>query len=588
MKIFRWQGVLAFALIGILVAGFLFLFLDGMIERGIEEEGSKAAKTQIDIGSLTTSLLAQSITLTGIEVASPDNNMENVIQFDSLALDLDGTQAIAQKIVIDELQAQGIKLNQKRTHPAKTQKGASPTQETTGPADSGTLSLPGLGGLDMKSPAEILKSEKLETLEAGKRTKKIIADLKSKWEGKFAKDLNPKVLEETKQKLAELQKKIQGGGLTEIPQALQDFQALQKDIQSQVDRIKAMKSELQQDIQLAKQQVADLKNLPQKDFNRLKNKYSLNPEGGKNIVGALLEGPLKEKLDKAWKVYKLISPYLNKGKSPAEPVYVRGKGIDIAFAKTSPDFLVKHGNLSLVLFDTEVKGEIHDLSDNQIVYGKPAKMHFKSDKNNIFDSFALDIIADKTRPQSQDTIALNIQGLNLKNTRQAELQGGSAQITGQLTITDENNLQGNFKAELNAVSLSIPEQKGNELANTLAQSLSKIDRINIAVGISGTIESYQFDIKSNLSDIIGKAVKNIVGDKMKNFEGDLMSAIQSQTSGVLSGANGSLSGLLGQNKILNDSNTSYSGLLGDAPVTKKGLPIPKSGLALPDGLKLPF
>ena len=42
MKIFRWQGVLAFALIGILVAGFLFLFLDGMIERGIEEEGSKA------------------------------------------------------------------------------------------------------------------------------------------------------------------------------------------------------------------------------------------------------------------------------------------------------------------------------------------------------------------------------------------------------------------------------------------------------------------------------------------------------------------------------------------------------------------
>ncbi|MBT5867760.1 MAG: hypothetical protein HOH38_02855, partial [Nitrospinaceae bacterium] len=198
------------------------------------------------------------------------------------------------------------------------------------------------------------------------------------------------------------------------------------------------------------------------------------------------------------------------------------------------------------------------------------------------------ITADKTRPQSQDTIALNIQGLNLKNTGQAELQGGSANITGQLTITDENNLQGDFKAELNAVALSIPEQKGNELANTLAQSLSTIDRINIAVGISGTIESYQFDIKSNLSDIIGKAVKNIVGDKMKNFEGDLMSAIQSQTSGVLSGANGSLSGLLGQNKILNDSNTSYSGLLGDAPVTKKGLPIPKSGLALPDGLKLPF
>ena len=57
MKIFRWQGVLAFALLGGLVGGFLILFLDGMIERGIEEKGSEAAKTQIDIGSLTTSLL---------------------------------------------------------------------------------------------------------------------------------------------------------------------------------------------------------------------------------------------------------------------------------------------------------------------------------------------------------------------------------------------------------------------------------------------------------------------------------------------------------------------------------------------------
>ena len=57
MKIFRWQGVLAFALLGGLVGAFMILFLDGIIQRGIEEKGSEAAKTQIDIGSLTTSLL---------------------------------------------------------------------------------------------------------------------------------------------------------------------------------------------------------------------------------------------------------------------------------------------------------------------------------------------------------------------------------------------------------------------------------------------------------------------------------------------------------------------------------------------------
>ena len=595
MKIFRWQGVLAFALLGGLVGAFLILFLDGMIERGIEEKGSQAAKTQIDIGSLSTSILAQSIALSGIEVANPDNNMENLVQFEKLSLDLDGVQIVSRKIIIDELQAHGIKLNQKRTQPAQVPAGVESSQEAgqeTGSADQKGLALPGLGGLSMKSPEEILKSEKLETLEAGNRAKKIIDDLKAKWEKKFDTDLNPSAIKETQQKLAELQEKVKGGDLTEIPKALQEFESLQKDIQDRMDRITSMKSELQKDIQMAKQQVADLKNLPQKDFERLKNKYSLSPGGGKNILGSMLEGPLKEKLDKAWKAYQMISPYLNKGKgsSPAEQVYVRGKGIDIPFAKASPypDFLLRHGDLSLILFDTEVKGEVKDLSDNQSVYGKPAKLNFQSGKNQNFDSFALDITMDKTGPQSLDSIDIDMRGLNLKNTGQAELKDGSAKIKGQLTIVDENNLKGHFKAELDRVELSIPKQEGNELANTIAQSLSNIDRINISVGISGTIENYQLDIKSNLSEIVSKAVKNAFSGKMKGFESSLMSAIQAKTGDVLSDTNGSLSGLLGQSKILSDSGSAYGGLLGQAKGGATDLAKPKGLPSLPGGLKLPF
>lgn len=591
MKFFRWQGVLAFALIGGLVGCFLMLFLDGMIKSGIEEKGSEAAKTQIDIGSLATSLMAQSVSITGIEIANPDNNMESLVQLENLSLDLDGAQAIARKVIIDDLQAHGIRLNQKRATPAKPQKGATSKQEAkqNSASASGVPGLPGLGGLEIKSPEEILKSEKLETLEAADRAKKTIEGLKAKWEKKIETDLSPNALNDTKQKLADLQKKIKGGGLTEIPKALKEFESLQKDIQSRVDRITSMKSELEKDMATAKQLVAELKNLPQKDFERLKNKYSMNPEGGKNVLGSMLEGPLKEKLDKAWKAYKMLSPYLNRGKAPEEQVYVRGKGIDISFAKASPypDFLLKHGNLSLNLFDTEVKGEIKDLTDNQKLYGKPTKLSFNSGKNKSFDSFALGVTLDKTGPQSNDMMNLDIQGLNLQNTGAKELKNGNAKINGQLTITNENNVKGNFKASLGDVELSIPEQKGNELANTIAQSLSNIDRIDISVGITGTLEDYQLDIQSNLSEIISKAVKKAFSGKMKGFEKALMSAIQSQVGGSISGAGGSLSGLLGQNKILSDSGSSYSGLLGSAPTSASGLKTPK-GLSLPGGLKLPF
>jgi uncharacterized protein (TIGR03545 family) len=592
MKIFRWQGVIAFALIGGGIAVFSILFMDGMIERGIEENGSQAAKTQIDLASLSTSLLSQAARIDGLEIANPDNNMENLLQIENLSMDMDGTKALARKIVIDDLQATGIRLNQKRMSPAKIISSPSKSNPANQENEkSSSIGLPGLGGIDIKSPEDILKSEKLETLEAANRAKETIENLEAKWKNKFATDLNPNALKETQKKLEKLQEKVKSGGLASIPETIQEFKNLQKEIQDRINRITSLKSEFKKDVQAAKKQLAELKGLPKKDFDRLKKKYSLNADGGSNALGTLIEGPLKAKLDKAWKAYKMLSPYLNKSKTPAKEdySYVRGKGADVRFAQSHPDFLLRHANLSLNLLDTEVKGELKDLTDNPKVYGKPAVLDFQSGKNDKFDSFSLNAKIDKTGSQSKDTLKINFQGLNLQGIQSegaGEIKGGLANINGQLKITNENDLDGNFKAELESISLSIPKQDGNELANTIADSLSAIDRINITVSIRGTIENYQLDIQSNLNDIISGAVKNALAGKMKGFEDSLMKAIQQKAGGSITGANGSLSGLLGQNKILEENQSAYGGLLGQAKGGASGLKSPP--LSLPGGFKLPF
>ena len=592
MKIFRWQGVIAFALIGGGIALFLVLFMDGMIERGIEENGSQAAKTQIDLASLSTSLLSQAARIDGLEIANPDNNMENLLQIKNLSMDMDGTKALARKIVIDDLQATGIRLNQKRMSPAKTISSPSKSDpENQESEESGSIGLPGLGGIDIKSPEEILKSEKLETLEAANRAKETIKNLESKWKNKFATDLDPNALKETQKKLEKLQEKVKSGGLASIPETLQEFKSLQKEIQDRISRIASLKSEFEKDVQAAKKQLAELKDLPKKDFDRLKKKYSLSADGGSNALGTLIEGPLKAKIDKAWKAYKMLSPYLNKPKTPTKEdyQYVRGKGADVRFAQSHPDFLLRHANLSLSLLDTEVKGELKDLTDNPKVYGKPTVLDFQSGKNDKFDSFGLNAVIDKTGSQSKDTLKINFNGLNLQGIKSegaGEIKGGSANINGQLKIINENDLNGSFKAELESVSLSIPKQDGNELANTIANSLSSINRINITVGIRGTIENYQLDIQSNLNDIISGAVKNALAGKMKGFESSLMKAIKQKAGGSIAGAKGSLSGLLGQNKMLEENKSAYGGLLGQAKGGASGLKTPP--LSLPGGLKLPF
>jgi hypothetical protein len=89
------------------------------------------------------------------------------------------------------------------------------------------------------------------------------------------------------------------------------------------------------------------------------------------------------------------------------------------------------------------------------------------------------------------------------------------------------------------------------------------------------------DIKSNLSEIVSKAVKSGFAGKMKGFESSLMSAIQAKPNDVLSGTNSSLSGLLGQNKVLKNSGSAYGGLLGQAKGGASGLAKPKGLPSLP-------
>ena len=264
MKILRWQGLVVFAILFLLIWGFLSFYLDGLIKQGLEEEGSKIIQTQIEVASVSTSLPSQSASLKRLAVANADNLMENAVEIDSISFSVDAAKAIVQKVVIDEMSVEGIRLNQKRKTAAKAYKpvgdakddssaGEGAKKESKSPFGFGQIMSP-------KSPEEILKSEKLETLEAVERTKKEIQDLKAKWETKLENELSPKVLEETKQKIEDLQKKMQSkGDLAGIATAVQDLKSVQETIQGNLDNIKNLKAEMEADAKRIKKLVAELK-----------------------------------------------------------------------------------------------------------------------------------------------------------------------------------------------------------------------------------------------------------------------------------------------------------------------------------------
>lgn len=601
MKLFRWQGLIFLAVLFLPVWVFLQFFADGFIQRLIETTGSETAGTEIDVASLSTSLLAPSVRIEKLAVANPGDPRENAVEVDSIRFDVDAGKAVYKKVAVNDMVVDGIRLNQKRKSPAKAYRPPEKKAAEEGAEVAGKKSASQLfgGGLSLPSPQDILKSEKLETLEAADRVKQEIADLKAKWENKLENELSPKALEETREKIRQLHKKAKGGGLADLPATLQELKSLQETIQGNLKKIKGLKAELQRDTRRIKKRVAELKDLPRKDFERLKKKYSLDMGGGANIISTLLGGAVKEKVDKFWRYYELARPYLN-GKKGGKTVgeeekYVRGKGVYVRFNEPnpSPDFLIRRARLSLDLFDTQLAGELKDLSDNQKVYGKPAVMVFQSDQDDKFEKFFLKIKLDRTGPVARDVLESRVKALKLENVEAGEgmrIQKGLADFEGTIEIANENDLSGVLQANLKGLSLSVPPGDGNEIRDAVLNALSSVEGFFIKVSIQGGRDNYSVDIQSDLSSLISGAVRNVVSGKMKGFEKSLKQSITSAAAGPLAGIDGSFGEFLNTDKILKGRTSSWTGLLGQA---KKGVSPAPSGKSLPipkglKGFKLPF
>ena len=603
MKIFRWQGLVVFILLAATLWGFSFFILDGLIKEAIEDEGSEAAETEIGVASLSTSLLSQSLNINKLQVANPDDLSQNAFQADVIKVNLNAEKALQRKIVIDDMTVEGIRFNQKRSQPAKpyrevkTKTETAPAGEAGGKQEAGGLSF--LDKVDIKSPQEILQNENLKTLEAAGKIRQQLQDIQTRWEEKIKKELDPQVLKDMQDKIAGLQEKAKNLSLQEAQSLVQDFQDTKKEIEATLAKIPNLKKDLQNELSAAKTMAAELKDLPRQDFDYLKNKYSLDLEGGGNLVGNLIGGQVKVYLDKAWYYYRLLSPYLNKGGSsgtPEETEYVRGKGVFVKFAQAVPypDFLIKHGKLSMNILDTPIQGELNNLSDNQKALGQPATLNFESGKTDRFEHFSLQAAVERTQAVADDSLSTGVKVFRLKNIvfdDGVQLQEGTGQLTGALKIVGENKISGDIEVNLSEISLLLPEKEGNEIYNSITRTLSSVKQFSIKVQVAGTMNAYTIDVQSDLNDILSNAVKQVAAEQIKKFEGSLKLAVNAKVKDALSGVDGSLAGLLDMDNVLSQNESSWTGLLeqakeGGLSSVKKKLP-GDLGDKLKD-FKLPF
>jgi uncharacterized protein (TIGR03545 family) len=530
--------------------------------------------------SLEATLFPAGLELTRLQVTNPDKPMTNAAEISRINLSLETGNLLRRKIIIKEMVLDGIQLNTPRKtsgalvsrapKPAVAEKRAKrePMEKITLPA----LAMPDVG--------EILKREELESVKLLESLRGEMQDEKRKWQKRLEELPDKEKFNAYRSRIEEFRSKTKGplGGLIG---AVGDIADIKKDIQRDLELIKNARQELDRSASSLKGKLDQVKNAPLKDLERLKEKYSLSPQGLANMSRLLFGPALYDWTQKALTWYEKLKPIIGrvahreKGREIAKPL--RGKGIIVHFKerKSLPDFLIRQANARLQLQAGDVAGTIENITPDQDILGIPLTFTFSGEHMKAMRSLNLNGSLDHIiASRSTDTINAQIHGLELRNMPlsdeavfPAALNSADADLDLKALVR-VNEITADLAADLSSVRLSAGTPDTTSLfIKAIGSALSDVSRFSLKANAQGTLDNYTVHLTSDLDQVLKAAVGKEARRQAARLEKDLHKAILAKVDGPLSQTKEGLSGFDGiGGELVNRLNLGNS-LLGDLQLT---------------------
>ncbi len=572
-KWIRWQGIVAFLVIIVVLLGFFFLFADTLVKKGIEAAGTKAVGAKVELADVTISLSPAGGEIKGLQVTNPSKPMENAVEVASIRFLLDAPNLFQRKIVIKEMGADGVLFNTQRKH-----SGAVKTQEKQSKKTESQKALKKekwLPTFDIKDIQSILQKEKLVTLEEVKKLEAEINQGQKTFEKKLHSLPNRKTFEQYKVRVEKLQsgsKGIQG-----IIGKARDIPKLKTDIEKDINKIKNAEKDLNKTMVNLKKRIKNVSQGPSKDFHRLKKKYGITSQGLGNMTGLIFGPEYSVWVTKGLYWYGKLRPILeqslgNEGDEEAkEPE--RGKGMNIRFKEDIPvpDFLIKNANISLEIPAGEIAGEIKNITKDQHITGLPLTCELSGKKLEKFESIYINgtfnhVVPSRTEERIKGTIAgYRVQDMPLSDSEELSLALKKARvdINFQASIKG-NHLDSNMTFNLSSVSLSSDKTKNpNQVSKAIGSALANVSSFSVSAKIIGPLNNYDVKLTSDLDKVINKAIYGLVRQLQADFQKRLNKEIVAKTNGPLKSLTSDLGGYNQIKKELNNRSNSGKNILRD-------------------------
>ena len=450
------------------------------------------------------------------------------------------------KVIIDEMSLSGIQFNTDRKYSGAVKK-TTKSKETE--KKGFKLQLPSFEMPDVK---EVLEKENLESLAAIKTLKEDIENAKAQWEEKLNSLPDKKKFENYKDRIDNLKSSTKGiGG---VFGKASEVSSLKKDIEADISQIKQSLEDFKNQKESLNQKIQSLKNLPEKDIARLKEKYGFSGDFAQNFTKILFGEKVSNYVNSAIYWYEKLVPYLESGEEKdhkeKEPKKVRARGVDIKFKEYNPmpDFLITKSFTDMIIAGNVLAGEINNITSSQKILGKPLIFNFNAKSLKNAKDIKITGKIDHITSKSNDTLKASLEGVKLENLNLLDsrdvkivMEEAFANLSLDAKIAGEN-LDVTINANVNSVNFSGMSEK-ERVSNILNIALGEITKFNLQAKISGKTDDYALSISSDIDKTMKNAMDKVIKDQMAEFEKKLKDEIVARVNIPLGGLQSQFKGL---------------------------------------------
>lgn len=586
-KVLRPPGLAVFGVFVLLVMAAWWLFADSLVERSVEDAGAYLTGARVDLETADVRPMDGVVSLTGLQVANPDQPMKNLLEADEITAELMLGPLLEKKVVVRRLDIRGVRFGTDReTSGALENPDAEAGQlyrnvnAWADQVDLPELSLENLGGTVR---TEAIDADSLATIRYARRTLERSDSMRTAWQAELESlDPRPRLdsLQTVAQRLEDFRPSL--ANATQLPGLIRDGRAALQRITSLEDEIQALDDDVRQGLTSLALNQETLAELRAQDLAYARSLLDIPTLDAPTISPALFGGTalgwMKPVLYWAQRAERFLPPGLDPRRRPgADRVRAAGTTFDFRQGAEWPDFLVQEGDLDMVLSGTgpaagSYRATIQDLTTAPALLGRPMELSLARDEAAQGPgSISLRAVLDHTGEVLRDSADFAIRGFGLPVVPVEGFGGGLDLGLGEASFSasrvgdridarmrwstdDVSWVTADGMAAAVAPGDSTAESEDPGSAPSLEASLRQIQgevgsaewgrslvrntlaglqRVELEMGISGTLESPELTVSSNLGAAVAEALRREVGREIDAAEERIRAEVNAQIQPVV-------------------------------------------------------